>query len=274
MSRFTKKPVTIEAWRNQESGALQPEWLRAAWASGTVTHGPTGSILIRTLEGVMRADIGDWIIQGVKGELYPCKPDIFAATYEAASAASKTIGLGLNMGAGRFESVPIHIPDGSGGVYKTELVLQRVPFVEKVNYWHGQDPRRDPHNHPWPFRSTILRGGYVETRWTKVEAGGQNVWEKNTYSYVAGDVNDMPAGVYHTVDSVMPGTVTHMVCGELVPGGLWGHLLDLEGPLPVGREVPAGKDVKFLRQMWALNPHMRPPGWTADIEDWRPSKQS
>ena len=39
---------------------------------------------IRTLEGTMRADMGDWIIRGVKGELYPCKPDIFEATYESA----------------------------------------------------------------------------------------------------------------------------------------------------------------------------------------------
>jgi hypothetical protein len=39
-------------------------------------------MLIETLEGVMRAEVGDWIIRGVKGEFYPCKPDIFAATYE------------------------------------------------------------------------------------------------------------------------------------------------------------------------------------------------
>lgn len=38
-------------------------------------------ILIHTLEGVMTADAGDWIIKGVKGEFYPCKPDIFAETY-------------------------------------------------------------------------------------------------------------------------------------------------------------------------------------------------
>ena len=37
---------------------------------------------VKTLEGFMRADYGDWIITGVKGERYPCKPDIFAATYE------------------------------------------------------------------------------------------------------------------------------------------------------------------------------------------------
>lgn len=39
-------------------------------------------IAIVTLEGTMRADVGDWIIRGVQGELYPCKPDIFEATYE------------------------------------------------------------------------------------------------------------------------------------------------------------------------------------------------
>ena len=44
--------------------------------------GTTGGILIHTLEGAMVAAIGDWIIRGVMGELYPCKPDVFAATYE------------------------------------------------------------------------------------------------------------------------------------------------------------------------------------------------
>jgi hypothetical protein len=39
-------------------------------------------LYIETLEGTMKADNGDWIIRGVKGELYPCKPDIFEATYE------------------------------------------------------------------------------------------------------------------------------------------------------------------------------------------------
>lgn len=41
-----------------------------------------GTLNIETLEGVMRCDVGDWLICGVKGELYPCKPDVFAATYE------------------------------------------------------------------------------------------------------------------------------------------------------------------------------------------------
>jgi hypothetical protein len=42
---------------------------------------------IETLEGIMRADVGDYIIRGVKGEIYPCKPDIFAVTYELETEA-------------------------------------------------------------------------------------------------------------------------------------------------------------------------------------------
>jgi len=45
---------------------------------------PDGALVILTREGAMRADVGDWIIKGVQGEFYPCKPDIFAATYEPA----------------------------------------------------------------------------------------------------------------------------------------------------------------------------------------------
>ncbi|MDX2187757.1 MAG: hypothetical protein SFV32_12550 [Opitutaceae bacterium] len=44
-----------------------------------------GAVFVSTLEGSMKASMGDWIIKGVQGELYPCKPDIFEATYEAVS---------------------------------------------------------------------------------------------------------------------------------------------------------------------------------------------
>jgi len=56
---------------------IQP-W--AGWPEMSEHFG--SGIEIATLEGVMRADVGDWIIRGVAGEFYPCKPDIFAATYE------------------------------------------------------------------------------------------------------------------------------------------------------------------------------------------------
>lgn len=76
--KYRKKPVVIEAVR--WTGSITPEmedWL------GEVKVLPKGSsLLIPTLEGVMEARRGDYIIRGVNGELYPCKPDIFKKTYE------------------------------------------------------------------------------------------------------------------------------------------------------------------------------------------------
>ncbi len=77
MSKYRKKPVVIEAWQNVDDSPF-PDWVDAA----DVGREPGGIILIDTLEGVMKAQLGDWIIKGVKGEVYPCKPDIFEATYE------------------------------------------------------------------------------------------------------------------------------------------------------------------------------------------------
>jgi hypothetical protein len=89
---FRKKPVVIEAMQfTDEEGGLASEivaWIERMLADDTTLTGPvaywTGNtIAICTLEGVMHAGISDWIIRGVKGEFYPCKPDIFDATYEA-----------------------------------------------------------------------------------------------------------------------------------------------------------------------------------------------
>lgn len=87
MSKFRKKPVVIEAWRNIDDtsdSSPMPDWIIDALESGSAwfSGGVHGHLTIKTLEGEMRADYGDWIIQGVKGELYPCKPDIFEATYD------------------------------------------------------------------------------------------------------------------------------------------------------------------------------------------------
>jgi len=81
MPQFRKKPVVIEAI--QWNGKLTTvEHLHAEFSQVLGDDG----LSIHTLEGVMRADVGDWIIKGVKGEVYPCKPDIFAATYEPVHA--------------------------------------------------------------------------------------------------------------------------------------------------------------------------------------------
>jgi hypothetical protein len=82
MPRFRKRPVEIEAV--QFRAGEQPGELAADVVAGRIRYHEDGTMSIETLEGVMCARPGDWIIRGVKGELYPCKPDIFAATYEPA----------------------------------------------------------------------------------------------------------------------------------------------------------------------------------------------
>ena len=76
---YRKKPVVIEAHRLDMYNATA----LATWCDGVVELGEFDlTIKIYTLEGIMTANYGDYIIKGVKGEFYPCKPDIFAATYE------------------------------------------------------------------------------------------------------------------------------------------------------------------------------------------------
>lgn len=81
--KFRKKPVVIEAFEYR-AGEQRSEVAQDV-VEGRVRYTEEGTMLIQTLEGVMEAKSGDWIIRGVKGELYPCKPDIFAATYEPAA---------------------------------------------------------------------------------------------------------------------------------------------------------------------------------------------
>jgi hypothetical protein len=90
MPQFRKKPVVIEAHQFDGSwDSAQPilEWMLVEWPidlSQSRWAPQDNTIQIQTLEGIMAASAGDWIIRGVKGEFYPCKPDIFAATYEPA----------------------------------------------------------------------------------------------------------------------------------------------------------------------------------------------
>ena len=99
MAKFRKRPVVIEAFqmtperRFGDHSQEWPVWLREALHKEWPTPGAVAPLMledtdgmdrlqIATLEGNMVVEWGDWIIQGVKGELYPCKPDIFTATYE------------------------------------------------------------------------------------------------------------------------------------------------------------------------------------------------
>jgi len=80
--RFRKKPVTVEALRVDELNIeAVAEWCGGS-VRGVMLPKDQWVIEIETLEGSMRADVGDWVICGIAGEFYPCKPDIFAKTYE------------------------------------------------------------------------------------------------------------------------------------------------------------------------------------------------
>ena len=95
MSKYRKKPVVIEAFKydgdlkGADGKYYVPDWAVQAFEKGVLfyelqlspLHLPY-ELYIKTLEGNIHTSVGDYIIRGVKGELYPCKPDIFEKTYE------------------------------------------------------------------------------------------------------------------------------------------------------------------------------------------------
>ena len=82
--KYRKKPIVIEAFQFHSplKTLSAPTWFIEAMLIGNLFRFSNGNLGIRTLEGTLTVSDGDWIIQGVQGELYPCKPDIFNATYE------------------------------------------------------------------------------------------------------------------------------------------------------------------------------------------------
>jgi hypothetical protein len=93
--KYRKKPIVIDAYRvtekflNDDDGTA-PQWIEDAVGNGRIVFAGN-EILVRTLEDGVQwtakhvAQVGDWIIMGIKGEIYPIRPDIFEATYEAVS---------------------------------------------------------------------------------------------------------------------------------------------------------------------------------------------
>jgi hypothetical protein len=82
MATYRKKPVEIQAVQWTGNVAEMLDHLGMCEEDFDPPLVPDAHFTIETLEGEMRADLGDWVICGVKGEFYPCKPDIFAATYD------------------------------------------------------------------------------------------------------------------------------------------------------------------------------------------------
>jgi hypothetical protein len=83
--QYRKKPVIVEAVQfTKENYDAIAEFTKDADPLWCNAMDADAHLKIQTLEGLMRASLGDWIIKGVKGEFYPCKPDIFDATYDPA----------------------------------------------------------------------------------------------------------------------------------------------------------------------------------------------
>ncbi|HGF8314830.1 TPA: hypothetical protein QFE13_001542 [Enterococcus faecium] len=94
--KYRKKPVVIEAFKLNSRGLIGEEWFWDAVSENRIITYNFGKNYpqdawceIKNLEGIMVAKTGDYIIRGIEGEIYPCKPDIFEKTYEVASQQSQ-----------------------------------------------------------------------------------------------------------------------------------------------------------------------------------------
>lgn len=150
MPFFRKKPVAIEAvkWTGDnlreiiDFTGLHPSANKWSWAEYEAVVQREG-LKIFTLEGAMMASVGDWIIKGVKGEFYPCKSDIFVATYETVEPLT----------VGKESNLKDHQAPASGA-----LVHPVVGPLHKDRPW-GE--------YPIGTKAHALMGGY----WIKVQNG-------------------------------------------------------------------------------------------------------
>ena len=132
--KYTKKPVTIEAvqWTGdnwQEIQRFVPDAVRVIDMNG---------LRVKTLEGELNVSKGDYIIKGVKGEFYPCKPDIFQQTYDPAEATVKPDGCPF-CGA---EGTDVHVVQGNPRYCKCYVCGAQGPLgnndSEAVVFWNDR----------------------------------------------------------------------------------------------------------------------------------------
>jgi len=90
--KYQKKPIVIDAFQYDGdlkgcNGWYVPKWAQEAFEMGTIyydsenANSPPCELYIKTLEGIHHVSVGDYVIRGIAGEIYPCKPDIFEQTY-------------------------------------------------------------------------------------------------------------------------------------------------------------------------------------------------
>jgi hypothetical protein len=124
MTQFRKKPVVIEAtqWFNHGDHPLVERYDPQKGGRDIKGLGPYG--WVKTLEGGHIVSPGDWIIKGVKGEFYPCKPDIFAATYEAALTALPVVDPGPDSLEREIQAKANKAPRVTPDALKAEIVSE------------------------------------------------------------------------------------------------------------------------------------------------------
>ena len=128
--KYKKKPVVISAMKYD--GYNYPEaqdWIAGkghVWPSWIHNYGP---FEIDTLEGKMTVSVGDYIIKGIQGEFYPCKPDIFEQTYESADAPT--------IPAPRWVRCEERLPE-KNGAYAACWLYSEQYYWEKAIFWDGK----------------------------------------------------------------------------------------------------------------------------------------
>ena len=124
MKRYVKKPIVVEAV--QYNGNNVQEILN--FCGGAVVVRMLSEITIKTLEGPLHVSEGDFIIKGVEGEFYPCKPDIFEKTYDVVENAERPQTFGEKAVGITFN------PSGSDEVYEAKmLAAKQIDLLEKVH---------------------------------------------------------------------------------------------------------------------------------------------
>ncbi len=171
---------------------------------------------------------------------------MFANAFPSAPELTST-GQVVSTGSRQWSPMVL-IPNEDGAPFKAESKRDGLEegTLERFTVWIADDPRDEPHDHPWPFESVILTGGYSERRYRR-QADDTYVFV-GTRVYRAGDRVVVPSGDAHVVFDVLPGTTTHMFIGKLVAGPSdWGHVID-------GRLVKNVASPDFLRRLNALKP--------------------
>jgi hypothetical protein len=149
--RFTKKPVTIDAWLIDFGNKPLPEWVNEAFRTEAIDWCPAGEgLYINTLEGHMLGANGSWLIKGVQGELYACKPDIFEATYTRASLSLPAAG---------------QEPVADGRIYSTNGEYAVVQWLHQTSDKGGGDPKN---SWSWPITGDAV---YIAAPQPAVAAG-------------------------------------------------------------------------------------------------------